>query len=200
MTTPNPLRDRLRYLVVSVLALLCMTFAAATLRALTPLRVRASVVNLVLPGNETNQLSDLHTEFRAEVGVVLQRLREEGHQPRVAATFRDATRQDFLFKASVVLHRWGMGRATQASGGRSCHNRTDEAGNPSSLAIDIVHGPEDQTLEQQARFYKALGRAARAQGLEWGGSWSQRNPVWKRFNLGWDPAHVQSRRCRTVRP
>ena len=29
----------------------------------------------------------------------------------------------------------------------------------------------------------------------WGGSWAKTNPTWRKYGLGWDPAHVQSRQC-----
>ena len=68
-----------------------------------------------------------------------------------------------------------------------------------SAAIDL-RGARGLDLDGQAGFYKALGRAAAVEGLRWGGSWKQRNPTWARYDLGWDPGHIEDATlCRRLR-
>lgn len=64
---------------------------------------------------------DLHPRFRARLERVLGALRAEGYQPSLSCTWRSPELQDLLV---------GTGRATQAAGGQSCHNRTDVDGRP----------------------------------------------------------------------
>src|SRR5688572_843199 len=97
---------------------------------------------ILLPGRETAALAELDATFRGDVEKVLADLRRKGHAPRIAATFRDSARQDFYYQWSAVAELFGGHRATQASGGRSCHNRRDDDGKPASLAVDIAPGPD----------------------------------------------------------
>lgn len=64
---------------------------------------------------------------------------------------------------------------------------------PASVAAVDLRGARGLSLDQQADFYRALGRAAEARGLRWGGSWRRRDPTWARCDLGWDPGHVEHR-------
>ena len=150
------------------------------------------------PGRETADLDHLHPDFRKRVERIKQRLQADGHTVRVAATYRSPERQEFIYKASQVSERLGGSPGTQARGGQSCHNQ--EIGRvPASAAIDL-RGARDLDRAGQARFYKALGRAAAVEGLRWGGSWSRKNPVWARYDLGWDPGHIEDAAlCRRLR-
>jgi len=101
--------------------------------------------------------------------------------------------QDLLYEVG--------GGATRARGGQSCHNHT-VGGEPASWAADVWDGGlslglmvgDHEALAAQVPFLHALGVAARAEGLAWGGDWSRRAP-WSELGLGWDPAHLEDRRC-----
>lgn len=86
--------------------------------------------------------------------------------------------------------RLGASPWTTLRGGMSCHNQIQADGRPGAAAVDLVPVGLDD-LAQRAAFYQALGRAAHAEGLRWGGDFQQRNAVWARHGLGWDPAHIE---------
>lgn len=152
----------------------------------------------VVPGRETTDLDHLHPTFRAKVARITARLGAEGHTVRVAAVYRSPARQDLIFHFSRAMERLGASPGTKVRGGQSCHNQTVD-GAPASAAIDI-RGGKGLRRAEQADFYKALGRAAAVEGLRWGGSWQQRNPTWARYDLGWDPGHVEDAGlCRRLR-
>ena len=154
----------------------------------------------VLPGTESTSLDHLDSAFRTKVGRVLARLRRQGFRPRVAATFRSRKRQEFVHSVGRVFQRLGYGPSTQARGGQSCHNHVDAKGRPAARAIDIWGGRPGGPAHKHARFFRALGAAAKAEGLVWGGRWRKRNKTWAKFGLGWDPAHIQyGRSCRRKR-
>ena len=159
-----------------------------------PLLQRAGVQ----PGRETTDLDHLHPRFREPVLRIRDRLEADGHRVRVSAVYRSPERQDFIYRASQLSERLGGSPGTRARGGQSCHNQ--EVGDaPASAAIDL-RGARGLGLDGQAAFYKALGRAAAVEGLRWGGSWTRRNPVWARYDLGWDPGHIEDARlCRRLR-
>ncbi len=149
----------------------------------------------LLPGQETNDRAALDPRFRAKVERVLSALQKEGFRPRLVSSYRSARRQNAYCTLGRISQKLGSGPWTQARGLHSCHNARTPDG-PASLAADVV--PTAHTASEKARFYWALGRAAERQGLRWGGRWRQTNKLWARFGLGWDPAHIQSRRCYAV--
>lgn len=160
----------------------------------TPRQVKVDAINLLLPGENSIDPEDLDPRFLLKVSRVVKRLKKQGHSPVFGSTYRSPKRQDFIFTVSIYAALLGRQPATYVRGGFSCHNRRKN-GKPAALAADIVPG-DDLSLAQKARFYKALGKAARREGLIWGGAWKKSNPKWRDHGLGWDPAHIQSRRCR----
>lgn len=44
-------------------------------------------------------------------------------------------------------------------------------------------------------FLRALGAAAKDEGLRWGGDWHGKPSAWDSHGLGWDPAHVELTPC-----
>lgn len=152
----------------------------------------------VVPGRESTDLDHLHPAFRGPVARITARLEAEGHTVRVAAAWRSPERQDLIHTFSRVMERLGASPGTRVSGGQSCHNQR-VGGGPASAAIDL-RGAPGLDLDGQAGFYRALGRAAAVEGLRWGGSWTRRNPTWARYDLGWDPGHVEDAGlCRRLR-
>lgn len=88
-----------------------------------------------------------------------------------ACTYRSSAEQGELYK----FGRTAPGTVrTNARGGQSLHNRT-ENGMPSSDAADyypLVHGKLcGTTTDADIALYRRVGLIARACGLEWGGDW-----------------------------
>ncbi len=151
-------------------------------------------LNLLLPGHSSVSLDSLDPDFRARVQKVVLGLHKRGYSPRVVSSYRSPMRQDVIFTASTVSRFVGRGTYTQVSGGQSCHNHEVD-GDAAALAIDITD-PHADTMRAKATFYKALGAEAKKAGLAWGGNWKRSNRAWRRYGLGWDPGHIESRRCR----
>lgn len=126
----------------------------------------------------------LHPDLTAKLERAFETLRAAGWRPAVGAGYRSDAAQRAKFKSGVSKVDWGY------------HCVIDAQGNPASHAADVEDfryaGKTDPASEARAAaFYKALGKAAEAQGLTWGGRWSRSNPVWAKYGLGWDPQHVQ---------
>ena len=126
-------------------------------------------------------------DARVRLPELLNRLRARGFQPRIAFTWRAlATQDDLLAKK-------------RSSVSFSFHNAVQN-GQPAALAADLFdarYGWGDDThgspkSNGALAFFRAVGEEARALGLVWGGSWTGRPSFWSRYDLGWDPAHVQA--------
>jgi len=197
----NPLRSLSLFLLMG----LTVSTGMLTKGAVELIRHRGEAVEAVLvamnaslPGVESRDLDHLHPRFRTQVLSIIDDLESGGHEALIGSTWRSPTRQKTIYAASLMGNLLGQAPGTQAGPGQSCHNQ-EVAGSPASAAIDIRPGGS-LTREEQAAFYKALGAAAHARGLRWGGDWSRKNPVWARYDLGWDPAHVEARSlCRSLR-
>lgn len=151
-----------------------------------------------VPGSQSTDIDHLHPDFRPKVARVVSELESEGHRVRVVGVWRSPSRQDAIYRFSRVMERLGASPGTRVRGGQSCHNQL-ASGAPASAAVDIRPG-RGLSLDEQAEFFHALGRAADDEGLRWGGDWSRSNPTWARRGLGWDPGHVEDRAlCRALR-
>lgn len=125
---------------------------------------------------------------RLRLPELLTRLRARGWRPLVVFSWRSLATQRELLR---------LGRTKVDF---SFHNALDEHARPAALAADIVDarfgwGDEVAGSEETAgaaKFFAALGVEAKALGLTWGGDWSRTAPIWARYGLGWDPAHVQA--------
>ncbi len=143
----------------------------------------------------STDLAHLEIGFRRRLDTVLEALRSDGYTPVVSCTWRSAALQDVLVQ---------LPSGTQAAGGQSCHNRVDGEGRPAATAADVWDGGltlglflgDPRTMAAQVGFLRALGRHADAAGLRWGGDWHGSPSAWSAHGLGWDPAHVESGRCR----
>jgi hypothetical protein len=144
----------------------------------------------------STDLTDLDPTFRARVARVVGTLEAAGFTPNVGTTWRSPELQDLL----------ALGPATQAKGGQSCHNQ-EVAGVRASRAIDLWGAPLDLALmfgatdrmAAEVPFLRALGAAAKKEGLRWGGDWHGHASAWDTWGLGWDPAHIEVRGCATPR-
>ena len=126
---------------------------------------------------------------------ILHDLEREGYAVSIDATWRSPLRQEMLYLYSGLRSWVGLGEATQRQDQRSCHTRVSSDRRPAALAIDISLS-EATSLKEHAAFFHRLGALARHHKLRWGGDWTRRNATWRTFNLGWDPGHVESLRCR----
>jgi hypothetical protein len=126
-------------------------------------------------------------DARVRLPELLDRLRTRGFQPRIAFTWRALATQDDLLAQK------------RSSVSFSFHNAVRN-GQPAALAADLFdarYGWGDNThgspkSNGALAFFRAVGEEARALGLVWGGSWTGRPSFWSRYDLGWDPAHVQA--------
>ncbi len=140
----------------------------------------------------TTNIEHLHPVFREKVQALLGLLEADGlntgnkWEPRIGAGYRSVSDQVQKYregKSQVTLGDHNVVVGTQASPQRA------------SLAADIIDrryawNPVEGTYDVPAEFFKALGKYAKQLELGWGGDYSQKNPVWKEYGIGWDPAHV----------
>lgn len=109
--------------------------------------------------------------FRRRVDRMLVQLRADGYDPLVWETFRTQERQDHLRKRGASKAR------------KSMHQL--------GAAVDVVCGLHLWSCRKEGcDFFAQLGRAAKAQGLHWGGDMFPKNPVTGRRFI--DQPHVQA--------
>jgi hypothetical protein len=121
---------------------------------------------------EERKLASMEPGLRAKVRLILSTLVQSGFQPKVFYGWRSVAVQERLFAEGRSKVRF------------SFHNAQKPDGTPHAYAADIVDkrwGWNDDA--EKHGFWKALGKAANASGLVWGGDW----------NSFPDVAHVQSR-------
>jgi len=100
--------------------------------------------------------------FRVRVLAMLGQMRnDEGLDPIISESCRTDERQAWLF---------GFGREWDDGRGVVTHAATGNHGwHKFGLAVDVIS--QDDQWDAPASFWRALGVAARAQGLAWGGDW-----------------------------
>jgi Putative peptidoglycan binding domain/D-alanyl-D-alanine carboxypeptidase len=121
---------------------------------------------------QEKKLRSLETLTRLKVQRVLGTLAAKGFQPKIFFAWRSVQVQEELFKKGRTKVHF------------SFHNAQRPDGTPNAYAADIIDarwGWEPEAEKQG--FWTALGEAAKAEGLVWGGSWTD-------FK---DEAHVQNR-------
>lgn len=127
-----------------------------------------------------SSMSALQPRFRSVLELVIQDLRKQGFQPKVYETVRSAERQRWLFEntsstRTARLGKHGEGLAADLIDGRPHPNQARRPGaiiGWGSWADEPDAGPGDEEARMMAdQFYDALGRAAVARGLVWGGNW-----------------------------
>lgn len=132
----------------------------------------------------TSKEAGLHPELLRRWKRIEATLRDQGWQPTIAAGARTAATQASLYKSGASTVKW------------SYHEAKAPDGSAAALAIDVIdkrYGWEPKTgtsRDRAAAFFKALGAAAKAEGLAWGGDWSKRG-IWASYGMGWDPGHVE---------
>ena len=148
-----------------------------------------------VPGEQSRSLEHLEPVFKEKALQILRDLEREGYTVSIDATWRSPLRQEMLYIYSGLRSWVGLGEATQRKHQGSCHTRVSPNKDPAALALDIRLS-EETSLKEHAAFFHRLGELARHHDLRWGGNWARRNATWRPFNLGWDPGHVESLRCR----
>jgi len=147
------------------------------------------------PGRHSNDLSHLDDELRVKVIRIMTRLKEEHFNVTIVTTWRSPRRQKMLHAYGRIRHWAGLGPATALRAKQSCHTQLDSSGSPKALAVDL-RLRDRATTERHVTFFRRLGALARKHNLRWGGDWQRSNPTWRRYNLGWDPGHLESLKCR----
>lgn len=118
------------------------------------------------------KLLSLNILFRPKVTAVLEQLKQAGFRPKIFFGWRSVAKQEELFKQGKTKVHF------------SFHNAQFPDGTPNSYAVDIIDERWGWGKPAEANgFWAALGAAAKAQGLVWGGDWAT-------FP---DLAHIQSR-------
>jgi len=108
------------------------------------------------------KLASLEPAFAQHVAAILDELSRRGFQPKLFFAWRSVAKQLELVKAGHSKVKF------------SFHNALAPDGTPRALAADIVdqRWHWDPTAATKG-FWKALGQAAIARSLVWGGSWTK---------------------------
>ena len=179
-----------------LLTLVVSTFSfCATRQAITLTDRHAETFWEWAPGTASSSLEDLDPQLHAKVNTLIQQLSTEGYTVEVVTTWRSPMRQLLMYSYSTLRHWAGLGLASASGPRDSCHTRSTPDGTPNSLAIDLKLA-EVAPLKRHAHFFHRLGALALEQELVWGGHWKRTNAQWRRFNLGWDPGHLELSICR----
>ena len=136
---------------------------------------------------DSTDLNTLEPSFKGMVETLISALETRGFETTVFTAFRSVESQ-------IDKQRQGLSDVKY-----SYHNFVNSQGRPAAQAVDLAltgvgWGPEDGAgadHELAAQYFKALGEEANKLGLEWGGDWSKRDPIWAAHGMGWDPAHVE---------
>mgnify|MGYP003137989711 CR=1 FL=1 len=151
-------------------------------------RVSWDTAAKVMPKN-CKKMECIDPEFRPLLTEVMNKLKARGYDPMIGSGYRNLTSQ-------IEKIKEGKSKAKNPFGYHVCLN---ENGEPSSMAVDLVHRPvgwggkTTATKLKAYEFFDALGKIVLATGkITWGGSWTpkKRTIGGKEFFIGWDPAHI----------
>ena len=110
--------------------------------------------------SEDKKLDSLDQRMRPKVKRVLATLKENGYKPKIVYAWRSVTKQLELVNAGHSKVRF------------SFHNAQTKTGKPNAYAADIIDKRWAwQPEAKQNGFWSALGKAAKVEGLYWGGDW-----------------------------
>jgi len=110
---------------------------------------------------QREKLASLASGLSARLSLVFDQLRAEGWEPHVVYGWRSHGAQEWLLRRGRSWTRW------------SRHNATDAAGKPAARAADVIDKRHGWESPEAAQFFARLGALAEAQGLTWGGRWSE---------------------------
>ncbi|HJO66204.1 peptidoglycan-binding protein [Sphingomonas sanguinis] len=109
---------------------------------------------------QDKKLASLEPGFRRKIETVLQTLRAQGFRPKIVFGWRSVAVQQELMRRGVTKVRF------------SFHNAQTPQGRPNAWAVDIVDERWSWNEPDCHIFFRALGKAGKAQGLVWGGDWT----------------------------
>ena len=110
---------------------------------------------------QDKKLQSMNPSLRPKVQAVVLALTQAGFQPKIFFGWRSVAVQLQLFNAGNSKVRF------------SFHNGQKPDGTPNSYAADIIDSRYAWSEQAESSgFWKALGAAAKMQGLFWGGDWS----------------------------
>ena len=181
----------MKVIIAGLAAALCV----ATTDILPP-AIKNSTRSAFFPGYQSSNIDHLHPTMKAKVERILARLEAQGYRPQVRSTYRSQDYQDFIYNVSVFQKKY-TGQNGFTTTRHSCHTKNLKNGDPAARAVDIRQGISGPHLylptrffrEKHAEFYKALGKEAKREGLNWGGNYKKKG-LWQEFGLGWDPGHI----------
>ena len=147
--------------------------------------------NALCPGIQTSDLKTMDKRLSRKMTKIMNTLDKEGFKYSISSVYRSPEKQQCYFTISQQVKKY-TGRNGLTSVTKSCHNHTIK-GVPSSLAIDLhkLNG----SMKEKVDFYTRLRELARANGLRSGGDFKHSNPTWAKYDLGWDPGHVEIKGC-----
>jgi hypothetical protein len=119
-----------------------------------------------LPSVSPTSFAALDPAFAVKVQATMATLAAQGWQPRIVSGWRSMDEQAAKVAAGFSTVKF------------SFHNAVNAQGAPAALAVDIVdkrygYGTTASTKAGATSFWPALGAAAKAQGLYWGGDWQK---------------------------
>lgn len=110
--------------------------------------------------SQEKKLESLDRRIRPKVERVLEALKSGGFKPKVVFAWRSVAVQAELLR---------LGRTRVSF---SFHNAQTKSGTPNAYAADVIDSRWAWSAQaEQNGFWEALGRAAKDEGLYWGGSW-----------------------------
>ncbi|MDJ0277533.1 peptidoglycan-binding protein [Sphingomonas sp. 2R-10] len=110
--------------------------------------------------SQEKKLTSLESGFRRKIVEVIRLLKAEGFRPRIVFGWRSVAKQQELFRRGVTKVRF------------SFHNAQTPQGVPNAWAVDLVDERWAWNEPDCHKFFKALGRIGKGQGLVWGGDWA----------------------------
>ena len=110
--------------------------------------------------SQAKKLQSMNTQFGIKVQAVIKALEDEGFKPKIFYGWRSVAVQLDLFNRKRSKVKF------------SFHNATLKDGLPNSYAADIIDSRYAWSdRPETTKFWEALGKAAKEQGLYWGGDW-----------------------------
>lgn len=153
--------------------------------------------NSIMPGESSQELSDLDDKFERKIKKLIRQMETQGYSVRVDQTYRSQQRQDFLYYAPrLVSQKLGLEKSginiNVTSTRHSRHTRLKD-GIRASCAVDL-RPIGLLTTAQKADFYKTLRDSAVSMGLRSGANFEKRksSPYYD-YGLGYDPGHVDAK-------
>ena len=150
---------------------------------------------MLMPDNDKS-MTAVDPEFQKLVQPIMKKLEAKGYQPMLGSAYRSP-------KSQLEKIKTGKSKTKTVLG---YHVALDEQGNKAALAVDLVDkrygwgSSEKGTKEKAYEFFAALGEICKSADfsskVKWGGDWEvkDRKVGSKVFKIGWDPAHIQTRR------